>query len=108
MTRKTRNAHGRSELGVCVPHQLNHFASSLLLCFIVLLKLILYVAIGAVNAKRGLKRKHYLHQPVSRNPSKQLDVFVLLLRAFFFASSWKRVKRWKLGRRARLSGGFSA
>jgi len=108
MTRKTRDARRRSELRVCVPDQLNHFASGLLLRFIVFFKLILYMAIGAVNAKRGLKRKHNLHQPISRNPSKELDVFVLLLCAFFFASRRKGVKRGELGGPAGLSAGFTA
>src|SRR5262249_47332785 len=108
MTCKASNARCSSELRVCVPNQLNHFTGGLLLRLIVLLKLVLYVAIGAVNAKRGFKRKHNLHQPIGRKPSQQLDVFVFLFRALFFTSSWKRIKggelRWCAGR----SAGFSA
>ena len=108
MTRKTSHAGGRSQLRIGIPDELNHFACGLLLRFIVLLKLILYVAIRAVNAQRRLKRKHNLHQPVGRNSTKQLNVLVFLLSAFFFASRWKGIKRGKLSWRAGRSAGFGA
>src|SRR4030095_14072067 len=102
------NSSCRSELGVCVPDQLNHFSSGLFLSFVVFFKLVLYVAISAVNAKRAFKSKHNLHQSIGGNASQELYVLVLLLCAFFFAACWKRVERRKLCRCSFLSFASSA
>ena len=108
MTCKTRDAVGRSELRVGIPDELNHFASGLLLRFIILLKLVFYMAISAVDAERRLERKHNLHQPIRGNSSKQLDVLILLLSTFVFAPRRKRIEGGKLGWGAGWSTGFGS
>jgi hypothetical protein len=58
-----------------------------LLCrFVVFLKLVLDMTIGAINPKRGLEGEHDLRQSLRGDAPEQLDVLVLLFGSLFLAA----------------------
>ena len=64
MTREACHASHTAKLGIGVAHQLNHLTRGLLLRLIVLLELVFYMAVRAIDAKRRFEREHDLRQSV--------------------------------------------
>ena len=92
MAREARHSSCSPEFDVRVAHQLNHLARGLLRRLVVLIELVLDVAKGAVDSKRGFEREHYFHQSIGGNSFEQLNVLVLLLGALFFAARRQRIQ----------------
>ena len=95
MTRKASHPSRAAKLGIGVSHELNHLSSGLLSRLVVLLELIFDVAVSAIHPERRFEREHDLQQSLGGNSPEQLNVFVLLFGAFFFAACRQRIKRRK-------------